>query len=240
MANDWDWKDLTGIGNLTGDPDPIFGSLSGQNATKDAAAAQQDALKKAFAAIVGASDKAMGYQEPYTKNAGADFNKQRGLVQGGYYQTPGNGYQGQSYTPSGFSFNPQQGQASFNPWQRQGGAPSHTPQGLPSQAGYAPAPQITMQPSPQPQMQQNRQGPGLLGQGPNMQQFQMRGNPTAGMQSVQQMTQLPQTMPGNVPAQVQQQYGARPGNPQPDPMAFLKMRLGLLGGNPTAPYGGLI
>lgn len=239
MARDWEWKDLIGIGNLTGDPDPFFGSLSGQNATKDAAAAQQDAIKKAFEAIIGASNKGMEYQAPYLKNAASDFEKHRGLVQGGYYQTPGKSFQGQSYTPSGFSFNPSQGGASFSPWQRQGGAPSMTPQGMPSQAGYnipPPTPsQGLVSPQIQPQQQQ-QQAPGLLG-GP--QNFQMRGNPTAGMQSVQQMNPLPQ-MPNNVPQQVQNQYGARPGNPQPDPLEFLKMRLGLLRGSPTAPYGGMI
>jgi hypothetical protein len=156
MARGWNLGDILGIGNLTGNPDPIWGNLSGQNAIKDATAAQQAALEKAFNAIQEYTGKAIAQQQPYTQHAGEDFNRQRGLVQSGYFQTPyGQSFQPQQFRPNGFTMNPGQGMASFQPQSFQRN--SYTPQGLPpvpNMPAYQPAPQAPqggLMPPPQGQ-----------------------------------------------------------------------------------------
>lgn len=104
--------------------------LIGQNANSDATSQGYAALDKAQGAIQGAADKAIALQQPYLQNAGADYARQRGLVQSGYFQTPyGQSFHPQQYQPSGFTMNPSQGMASFSrqPFQTN----SFTPQGLP-------------------------------------------------------------------------------------------------------------
>lgn len=153
MSRGWQLSDLFGIGNLSGDPDPLWGGLSGENAIKDATKAQQAALEKAFNAIQEYTGKAIAQQQPYTQFAGPDFQRMRGLVQSGYFQTPyGQSFQPQQYAPSGFSMNPGQGMASFQPQSfRMNG---YTPQGLP------PMPNLpAYQPPPAPQGPQG----GLMG-----------------------------------------------------------------------------
>lgn len=209
MSRGWTWKDILGIGNLTGDADPLWGNLSGENATKDATQAQLAALDKAFQAIQGYADKGVALQQPYTQNAGADFNKQRGLVQSGYYQQP----YSQSFNPgqmqqTGFSFNPSQGGASFNQFQNK--VNSFTPQGLPSQADFytPPAPKMTMAPNPQAQQQVTP-----AGQAPSV-------TPDAGAQRAYQMT-----MQGMSQPQMMQTPGVSPQN------------TGLMGYNPQTGQG---
>lgn len=131
MARGWQWQDLLGLGNITGNDDPIMGSLSGANAITDAAKAQQEALKKAFDVINSYGQKSLNLQAPYLQNAGQDFARQKNLVQSGYYQTPYNqSFTPQQNKPQGFSFNPSMGGASFTP-QKQQGLMGYTPQGLP-------------------------------------------------------------------------------------------------------------
>lgn len=129
----WEWKDLIGLGNIQGDPDPFWGMLSGQNATREAAAAQKEALAKAFAAIEKGGAEARGYQKPYLEHAAEDYGQLRDLVQGGYFVQPyGKSFTSQSYAPQGFSFSPSAGKASFSSWQPQGGPATLTPQALPA------------------------------------------------------------------------------------------------------------
>lgn len=130
---EWEWKDILGIGNMQGDPDPFWGMLSGQSATREAAAAQKEALAKAFAAIQAGGAEARSYQKPYLENAAEDYGQLRDLVQGGFFVQPyGKSFTSQSYAPQGFSFNPSAGKASFASWQPQGGPATLTPQALPA------------------------------------------------------------------------------------------------------------
>lgn len=143
MSREWKPTDVIGIGNLSGDPDPLWGNLSGENAIKDATAAQQAALEKAFQAIQQYTGKAIEQQQPYTQFAGPDFQRMRGLVQSGYFQTPyGQSFQPQQFRPNGFTMNPGRGMASFQPQSFQRN--SYTPQGLPPMPNlpaYQPPPQ---------------------------------------------------------------------------------------------------
>lgn len=146
MARGWQWQDLLGLGNITGNDDPIMGSLSGANAITDGAKAQQAALQKAFDVINSYGQKSLNLQAPYLQNAGQDFNRQRNLVQSGYYQTPYNqSFTPQQNKPQGFSFNPSMGGASFTP-QKSAGLMGYTPQGLPPipQMGAYQAPNMNM------------------------------------------------------------------------------------------------
>lgn len=171
MSRGWNIGDLLGIGNLTGNPDPIYGSLSGQNAIKDATAVQQAALAKAFEVIQQYTSKAIEQQQPYTQHAGEDFNRMRGLVQSGYFQTPGQGFTPpQRQAPNGFTMNPAQGMASFQPQTNQ--VNSYTPQGLPpmpNMPAYQPPPPMGglmggQQGQQPPPLQPPPQGRGLLEQ----------------------------------------------------------------------------
>lgn len=218
MANqgrDWKFSDLWGQGNMSGDPDPLWGWLSGENATKAAGDKQQEALQKALDVITGGFNKAMDLQKPYTQNAGSDFNRQRGLVQSGYYQTPYNqSFTPQQNKPQGFSFNPSMGGASFTP-QKQQGLMGYTPQGLPSMGQYAPgAWQAANQPPPTPQGPQQPQSPMTKEQAmqalykylqantQGMQPPAMQGNPVTGPVQNPQTDQGMPNIPGkqfNVP-----------------------------------------
>lgn len=155
MSRDWKWSDVFGWGNLTGDPDPIWGNLSGENAVKDATKAQQAALEKAMAAITGAADKGIALQAPYLKNAAADYEQLRGLVSRGFFQQPyGRSFTSQQYQPQGFSFNPLQGSASFTPWRPQGGPATFQAQALPGM------PTMPTQTAPGPQVRPPATAPG--------------------------------------------------------------------------------
>lgn len=170
----------------------FFDWLSKNGASNDAVGAQTDALNKAQGAIQQGADKAMGYQQPYLQNAGQDYARQRGLVQGGYYQTPyDKSFQGQSYAPSGFNFNPSQGGASFAPWQPQGGPASYTPARLPSQAGFAPPSQPQQQQTQAPAQMPNPTNQAALQQ--QVYQIMLRENPQANMSQMQ----LPGPSPQN-------------------------------------------
>jgi hypothetical protein len=202
MSRDFKWSDLFGWGNATGDPDPIWGTLSGENAIKDATKAQQAALEKALGAITGAADKGIALQAPYLKNAGRDYEQQRGLVQSGFFQQPyGKSFQSQQYSPQGFTFNPNQGQASFAPWRAQGG-----PAGFQAQA----LPNMPQMPAPQQQQQiQPRQNPVPQQGGP----MQTTPDPAQVMQMV--MRSMPQAqMTTNTPGQSPQNTGLMGYNPQ--------------------------
>jgi hypothetical protein len=110
------------------------------NRTNDKAADRQyAALGQAQGAIQGAADKAMGYQEPYLKNAGQDFNQFRNLVQSGFFQQPyGKSFQSQSFQGPSYAFNPSAGKATFASWQPQGGPASFAPMALPGMPAFTP------------------------------------------------------------------------------------------------------
>jgi hypothetical protein len=148
--------------------------LAGNSANNTAMDRGYDALNKAQGAIEDYSNKAVALQQPYLQNAGADYARQRGLVQSGYYQTPyGQSFTPQQNTPQGFSFNPSQGSASFSPFQ--GLVNSFTPQGLPPMPNF-PAPQGPAQ------------GPAQAGGLPKLSELVAR--------SLQQQTRPVSPMPG--------------------------------------------
>lgn len=122
--------------------------LAGQSANEDATNKGLEALNQAQGAIQTAADKGIALQQPYLQHAGEDYARQRGLVQSGYFQTPyGQSFQPQQYAPSGFTMNPAQGMASFNPQSFQ--MNSFTPQGLPPMPNlpaYQPPPQTPQGP----------------------------------------------------------------------------------------------
>lgn len=120
--------------------------LAGQSANSTAVNTGLASLNQAQGAIQGAADKSIALQQPYTQNAGADYSRLRGLVQSGYFQTPyGQSFNPQQNRPNGFTMNPSQGMASFNPQSFQ--TNSYTPQGLP------PMPNLPAYQAPPPQAQ---------------------------------------------------------------------------------------
>lgn len=96
---------LLGLGGLGS----VFGFASGRSAQSDATAAMMDAIAKAMAEIQAGKKETMGFLEPYLKNAPADYNRYRNLVQSGYFgQGAPTSFQAQDFT-----FDPSQGSASF-------------------------------------------------------------------------------------------------------------------------------
>lgn len=123
---------VTGIGGL-------LSWLNDNNANSDSMRSLMSALGQAQGVIQTGADKAIGLQQPYTQNAGNDFLRLRDMVQKGYFQTPMQGsFTSQMPANNGFTFNPNQGQASFNPFQQQGGPATFTPQGLPQMPSWPP------------------------------------------------------------------------------------------------------
>lgn len=148
VFGDYDLGDIikygTGANWLMGESSPLFRKLSGEDATKDAAKAQQDAMKKAFDAIQAGGAEARSYQKPYLENAAEDYGQLRDLVQSGHFVQPyGRSFTSQSYAPQGFSFNPAGGKASFASWQPQGGPATFTPQALPALPARPAKPPVT-------------------------------------------------------------------------------------------------
>lgn len=227
MARDWKWSDIFGIGNLTGDPDPIFGELTGANATKDAMAAQQAALDKAMDVIMGASGKALDLQNPFMENAGADFSRQRGLINQGFFQAPyAKGFTSQQFTPQGYSFNPRAGQASFSPWRPQGGPATFQAQALPG---------LPAMPTVNPVTQQIAPGPGLIPQRAMEMVNQIRPETPVPTQVPPGMNPglmgyNPQTGTGSPLTQI----GAKPADPR---LPTLEQFLALRAQNPNLRYG---
>jgi len=220
MSREWKWSDFFGYGNLTGDPDPIWGTLSGENAIKDATKAQQAALEKALGAITGASDKGLALQKPYLENAADDYTRQRGLVNSGFFQQPyGRSFQSQQFSPQGYAFNPSQGSASFSPWRPQGGPAGFQAQGLPNMPQLPQRPAQPMQQVQPPQ--QPPQGTGLVSGRPdpqqvmqvilrNMPQSQMMPTPGFSPQNQGLMGYNPQTGQGNP----LEDMGLKPADPR--------------------------
>ncbi len=89
---------LTVMGGLA-----FLNYLSNRSATNSAADKQYEALEKAQGAITQGKDKALELFAPYLKNAGKDYEQQRGLVQSGFYQLTARPSRASSTTPEGGS-----------------------------------------------------------------------------------------------------------------------------------------
>lgn len=147
-------------------------SLMQKAASGQATAAELQALQQGLSEIKNAGNQGLMAQQPYMQHAGEDFDRQRQLVQSGYFQTPYN----QSFTPNqnkpqGFSFNPSQGGASFTP-QKSAGLMGYTPQGLP--------PMPTLNPYQAPKLTQPLGDPGANG-GINGGTPGANGDPSGGL-----------------------------------------------------------
>ena len=132
----WDPWDLGRIATLgLFDPEDIFNSLTGRNASDRASKALVDAVNQAMKEIQSAKTESMGYMQPYLKNAPQDYDRYRNMVQSGYFsQGAPTSFQAQNFT-----FDPSQKMASF-------GINSFAPLALPQQPQPAQAPAPTGNP----------------------------------------------------------------------------------------------
>jgi hypothetical protein len=158
--------------------------LNSRNATNTAADRQSAALDKAQGAITQGKDQALGLFKPYLENAGRDYGQLRGLVQSGFFQQPyQKSFQGQSFSPGNFSFDPKQASANFAPWKPQGGPAGFQAQALPS-----------LPPMAQPPAQGGQNPPMVRRDPPQVYESIMEGPYRPGIADV-----MPQNLPGMVP-----------------------------------------
>ena len=128
---------LWAIDKLTG------GSMSGSSAISDAMKKMGGSIDKATGTIKDATDKAMGFNQPYMNPE--VFRRLSDLVTSGAFQQPfGKSYQAPQWNTPNLTMNPSMGAFSMMPWSPGQPPPSFTPQGLP--AGMA---QLIQRPVPQ-------------------------------------------------------------------------------------------
>lgn len=216
----------------------LLNFLSGKRDTDRAARQMLAALGQARGAIQGGADKAMSYQEPYLKNAGADFDQLRSLVQSGFFQQPyGRSFQSQSFQGPSFALNPSQGKASFSSWQPQGGPAGFNPMALPQMPQFQPpaapqaGPMVRPNAAPRetmgdlvPMMEQgirNVTYQNLPGQGTSF-------SPVSPMDTIVNQGKAPDPLQKLLPSSLQKQLS---------PAEYLRLNGYRGGSGPTAPYG---